>query len=601
MPSPHSAWPCVLVALACNVELSGPDAEPASVEAAPVERAATPPPPITGGTLLATADGAFAIASDPDRDVVHVVDLAKLRETATIALEPGARPFRAAEDDAGLVHVTLRGTGQLATIDPRRGRLVSTHGVCPNPRGITHDGDRDALLVACAGGELVELAAADRRELGRRRLAADLRDVFVDRGTTYVSRFRAAEVLELLEDGAKQDRAPLAPTISGTLRTPGTAWRTIARPEGGWIMLHQLANTAPLPAPPPGSGPLDFVDPDRDGYGGMRPCGGASSPALTVVLDDGTLVGSGPIAGIALAVDVALSPDGSTVAIASPSQHQQSQPETQMVSLSSYRLLDFVAEGECTAPGVALAVDDFVAVAYAPSGALLALTRAAPDLHVLGTDGSDHVIELAGQEIRDTGHELFHIDARRGISCASCHPEGGDDGRVWAFVDHGPRRTQALDAGIAGTAPFHWNGDMSDLVTLVHEVRQRRMGGAALTDKHVEALAEWMIAIPPQNPERIAPETGAVLFDELGCRSCHAGDALTSNAAADLGHGALQIPNLHGVANRPPYMHDGRCTTLRCATQDMLASTRPELPNDEQADEQADERVDALVAYLESL
>jgi mono/diheme cytochrome c family protein len=597
MSSNHRAWPFALVALACNVELSSPTVQ-GSVEDASVERAATPPPPITGGTLMVTRDGRFAVAADPDRDVVHVVDLSSLRETATIALDAGARPFRAAEDADGRIHVTLRGTGQVATIDARAGELIATVNVCPNPRGVAHDPDRDALVVACAGGELVTLAASDRRELDRRVVAADLRDVFVQSGTTYASRFRAAEVLEVLDEGSKQDAAPLSPSVHGVLRTPGTAWRTVPRSEGGWVMLHQLATTTPLSAPPPGVAG-DFTAADGDGYGGVVPCGSASSPALTAFLDDGTIVGSGPIAGIALAVDVALSPSGWTVAVASPSQHRPRDPETQSVSLTTYALLGFGASDECREPSAPLATADFVAVAYTPDGRLLALTRADPELHVFAADDpEDHeIVELEGDEIRDTGHDLFHLDALRGISCASCHPEGGDDGRVWAFVDQGPRRTQALDVGIEGTAPFHWRGDMADLTTLVHEVRQRRMGGAPLSADHVDAFAEWMLAIPRPNPERVATEpnalAGAALFDELGCRSCHYGDALTSNASADLGTGALQIPNLHGVATRPPYMHDGRCTTLRCATTDMLASTRPDVVDEAQ--------VDALVAYLESL
>ncbi|HWB81504.1 MAG TPA: c-type cytochrome [Nannocystaceae bacterium] len=598
MPSHHHAWSCALVALACNVELTKPVGGDSPVEAQPVERAATPPPPITGGTLLVTRDGAFAIASDPDRDVVHVVDLATLQETATIALASGARPFRAAEDAAGRVHVTLRGTGQLATIDPRSGELSSIVGVCPNPRGIAHDEARDAMAIACAGGELVTLAADDRQLLARRMLVPDLRDVFVEHGTTYVSRFRSAEVLEVLDEGTTQAGAPESPTVGAVLRTPGTAWRTVPHRDGGWVMLHQLATSTPLPAPPPGGGG-DFSQAIPEGYGGITPCGGASNPSITVVFDDGSQIGSGPIAGIALAVDVAISPDGWTVAIASPSQHRQRDLETKLASLTTYPLLNFTAPDECRDPNPSIATDDFVAVAYAPDGRLLALTRSRPQLYVFAAqDPDDHeVVELEGDEIRDTGHDLFHLDAHRGISCASCHPEGGDDGRVWAFVDQGPRRTQPLDVGIDGTAPFHWRGDMADLPTLVHEVRQRRMGGAVLSDAHVEAFSDWLLAIPKKNPERSAADTmveaGAALFDTLGCRSCHAGAALTNNAAADLGMGSLQIPNLHGVAMRPPYMHDGRCTTLHCATTEMLAATRPDVANDEQ--------VDALVAYLESL
>ena len=37
--------------------------------------AAVPPPPISGGTLIVSADGRLALAADPDRDLVYGVDL----------------------------------------------------------------------------------------------------------------------------------------------------------------------------------------------------------------------------------------------------------------------------------------------------------------------------------------------------------------------------------------------------------------------------------------------------------------------------------------------------------------------------------------------
>jgi hypothetical protein len=167
-------------------------------------------------------------------------------------------------------------------------------------------------------------------------------------------------------------------------------------------------------------------------------------------------------------------------------------------------------------------------------------------------------------------------------------------------VDQGPRRTQSLDAGIAGTEPFHWQGDMHDLSMLAHEVRQRRMGGAELTAERIAALQEWLFAIPQPNHERDGSDPlaarGAGLFTELGCRTCHSGPAFTSNGVADFGRGPLQIPNLRGVALRPPYMHDGRCATLSCATKEMIEVNKPGA-----LDHIGVEGLAAVVAYMETL
>jgi hypothetical protein len=613
----------MLVALACTMETSTLPSEQVDpiddgFDDRPVERAAEPPPPITGGTLLVTKDQAFAVASDPDRDVVHVVDLAQNVETATIELPGGARPFRGAEDAAGLVHVTLRGTGEVVAVDPYAGQLVSTTRACPNPRGIAYHEGRDAILVACAGGQLVEIAAAGGDVLDRRFIATDLRDVFVNAGATYVSRFRTAEVLRVLDpadvdpvqvEQTIPDGAPVSPNISGVLRMPSTAWRTVSTGDG-WLMLHQLASTQPLDAPPPGGEVEEFGSSGgffpggEGGYtGGGIPCGGATNPALSTKTPDGEIFTGNAMMGVALAVDVALSGDGTTIAVASPSQHEGFRGDTLPISLMRFDLLTFPGRGadECTFPETTLAVDDFVAVAYTHDGTLLAQTRADPQLYRFAGDGEPIVIDLAGEEIVDTGHDLFHLDTGSGIACASCHPEGGDDGRVWAFRDQGPRRTQALDAGLAGTEPFHWGGDMVDLPMLANEVRGRRMGGAAQSEERIAALQEWLFAIPQPNHERTGSDPmaarGAALFTELGCRTCHSGPAFTSNGVHDFGRGLLQIPNLRGVALRPPYMHDGRCDTLTCATQEMVEVTR----GPGELERIGLEGLTALVAYLETI
>src|SRR5207244_3010320 len=74
---------------------------------------------------------------------------------------------------------------------------------------------------------------------------------------------------------------------------------------------------------------------------------------------------------------------------------------------------------------------------------------------------NSRTVDLGGGSVFDTGHELFHRDAGAGIACASCHAEGGEDGRVWRFDPIGDRRTQAVHIGLKGTEPFHWDGDMT--------------------------------------------------------------------------------------------------------------------------------------------
>lgn len=582
----------------------------------PVVRAGTPPPPITGGTLLVTDDGAYALASDPDRDLVHIVDLATSKETATLSLDSGARPFRLAQDAAGLVHITLRGSGQVIAVDPVSGALITTTTICPNPRGIAFVEATNTMAVACAGGELVRVDA-DTGEITRRdRVAPDLRDVLLDDDTLLVTRFRSAEVLAVDSMGVSTARgAPLSLAAQGRPHAPSTAWRTFPMPYGGWMMLHQLANTAPLDASRPEESGHDDADTGfegdagtdfgGDGYGGGEfgpPCGGAVHPALSAMRPDGSIIHGMAVQNVALAVDAAMSPDGQKIVVAVPSQHNALdgfELESE-VGLIEFDLRDFdgSSDVECDVPNALDAFDDFVAVAFEPNGSLIAQTRASPSLYRI-TDGEVvEVIDLAGDEVVDTGHDLFHKDTGAGLACASCHPEGGDDGRVWSFTGIGPRRTQPLNVGLRGTEPFHWDGDMADMAMLVHEVRGRRMGGQGQPTDRVDALQAWVFEMPQPNPMRklsdAAATKGATLFLEYGCQECHSGPNLTSNAYSDLGGGPIQIPTLHGVSRRAPFMHDGSAPTLAAATRDMLALT----PSGAQAP--ADD-VDAMVAYLEAL
>src|SRR5262249_36168529 len=142
-----------------------------------VTKAATPVPPLSGGTLLMIGDGA-AVASDPERDQVYIVGLANRSVRATV-LQPGDQPGRLVQDAAGRPHVVVRRGGAVATIDVTTGAVTARRAVCTAPRGIAYQATGDLLHVACAGGELVSLPAAGGAAARTLTLDRDLRDVVV--------------------------------------------------------------------------------------------------------------------------------------------------------------------------------------------------------------------------------------------------------------------------------------------------------------------------------------------------------------------------------------------------------------------------------------
>lgn len=117
-------------------------------------------------------------------------------------------------------------------------------------------------------------------------------------------------------------------------------------------------------------------------------------------------------------------------------------------------------------------------------------------------------IQLGGISVRNTGHDLFHQASSSGIACASCHPEGAGDGRVWQFSGQGARRTQSLHNGIADTQPFHWDGELNGMDKLIDEVFVRGMGGVFQSPERLKALEHWLLGLKAAPALRVATDLG---------------------------------------------------------------------------------------------
>jgi mono/diheme cytochrome c family protein len=265
-----------------------------------------------------------------------------------------------------------------------------------------------------------------------------------------------------------------------------------------------------------------------------------------------------------LAVDVALSPDGKQLAIASAGNAHTGLPQVQLAALDQVQTGSPGCMGGSEAVG-APTTGQVVAVSYAANGTLYVQLR--EPARLWSTDGAT-AIALSEDTLPDTGHLIFHANSGSGIACASCHPEGGEDGRTWNFACLGPRRTQSLRGRISETKPFHWEGDMTDFPKLVNEVFVGRMSGPKTTDAQNDALLHWLDRVPdlPVLPstDTAAAERGRLLFQgDAKCGTCHLGTHLTNNVTVDVGTGApLQVPSLRGVRWRAPFLHDGSAATL---------------------------------------
>jgi mono/diheme cytochrome c family protein len=599
---------------------------------------AVKPTPISGGTLSVLADGSAAVVSDPERDTISIVDL-RTFTVRQIILQAGDEPGRSVEDADKRIHVALRGGGAVAVIDAASGVLVERRAVCKAPRGLAFQAVTAQIHVACADGKLVSLGAKDGVVARTLTLDPDLRDVLVRGSELWVTRFKSAEVLSVGSAGTLDRRISIPRGQAALARPPsndqngfestvtknvtveaGVAWRAVSGPAGGAVIVHQQEVVDDIEISPPSAQGSSYG-------GGMFDCSGIVKNTISSMAPDGSVV-STRLQGAPLPVDVATSADWVAIAHAGPADFTAPRPFLEFpendgapsstssggpalaggsVSVISQSTLSSGAE--CAFSEAFVPVQQpATAVAFTPDGKLLVQTREPAQLAVVANLFSGEqpvVVSLSNESRFDTGHELFHRDAGGGIACASCHPEGGEDGKTWRFAGTGERRTQSLQVGLQGTAPFHWNGDLDDVGELMAEVFVGRMGGVRESAPRLSTLSDWLFSIKAPPAVRDAGDAAALrgreLFNsrEVGCANCHSGAKFTNNETVAIDSVAttkLQVPSLVAIAYRAPFMHTG------CAAS-LSARFDPACGGDLHGNtaQLGDAQIGDLVAYLESL
>jgi mono/diheme cytochrome c family protein len=249
-----------------------------------------------------------------------------------------------------------------------------------------------------------------------------------------------------------------------------------------------------------------------------------------------------------------------------------------------------------------------IAVAFDLVGDLLVQTREPAQLLIIANQdavlGSPTAVKLSDASRDDSGHDIFHTGAGALIACASCHPEGGDDGFVWT-LNGDLRRTPSMRGTIEGTAPYHWPGDEANFSVLTNDVYTNRMAGGPLEPAQLSALQGWVQTIPappaPSWVDAAAAARGQVPFErsDTGCSTCHSGAKFTNNETLDVGTGgAFQVPPLVGVSWRFPFLHDGCAQTL---AERFALDGGCDTPAHGTTSQLSAQDLSDLIAYLESI
>jgi hypothetical protein len=208
----------------------------------------------------------------------------------------------------------------------------------------------------------------------------------------------------------------------------------------------------------------------------------------------------------------------------------------------------------------------------------------------------------------DKGRAVFHdagnpAISAAGFACATCHPDGTDDGQVWLVKDEvkaadALRQTPTLAGRIATTDRFGWHGE--DPTLDAHLTRTvKRLDGSGMNGVDSRQLAAYVRSLgSARRTQEHAPELvakGRTLFesDALGCNSCHTEHGRRGGTMGVIREGGpLRSPSLVSVAITGPYLHDGSLETL----EDVLTMKQKVLEIS-----LAPEEKKALLAYLVTL
>ncbi|MEE2829094.1 MAG: hypothetical protein VX498_07895 [Myxococcota bacterium] len=223
------------------------------------------------------------------------------------------------------------------------------------------------------------------------------------------------------------------------------------------------------------------------------------------------------------------------------------------------------------------------------------------------------LVEFAGNSLPadvEAGRRLFYStnDSRMagkgsGVSCATCHFGGRNDGLTWTFQSGGQRQTPSLAGVVSLTAPVTWTDEVPSVMDEVVITSQGRMGGSGLSELDalkVASYVDWSreVDLPLADSTSASVLRGQEVFEreDVGCADCHNGVSYTDNEAYDMyGLEGVQTRSLVGVAATAPYLHDGSAPSIEA----VLLGARDGSMGDTSS--LTDQEMDDLAEFLKSL
>ncbi|MEM7612868.1 MAG: PKD domain-containing protein, partial [Pseudomonadota bacterium] len=572
---------------------------------------------------------------NPDNDTVSVVDSEMMSVVTEIPVSEEPRSLALAPD--GRVWIVSKAASVINVIDPATYQIVDMFffDVATQPHGLAMS-DTAAYVVLEATGEVVSLNAFSGAESGRMTLGGRPRHISHDpsTGSLYVTQFVTpalpdeATANPVLDDGLNQyggqvwvlDASTLSISDSVVLQHSD---RQVSEHSGPGVPNY----LGPAVISPDGTSAWVPSKQDNILAGGLR-----GGPGLT--FDQTVRAIASKIALPSREEDFAMRVDLDNASVASHSAFGpygihlftalEGNREIAVIDVfSGVELIRFDTDFAPQAVSVSddgsrLYVHNFMGRSVGVYDIAEMVESGAVNVPLLATVPTVGNESLAADVL--LGKRLFY-DARDDrlaaldyMSCASCHNEGSDDGRVWDFTSMGEglRNTISLNgrAGM-GHGFLHWSANFDEVQDFEGQIRGFAGGTGLMSNADfftgtrseplgdpkqgisadLDALAAYVRSLDraPLSPFRgldrefdAVAQAGVDVFRSAGCADCHTPASMTDSSDGDGLHdigtirassgdrlggqlNGIDTPTLVGVWKTPPYLHDGSQTTLEGA------------------------------------
>lgn len=549
------------------------------------------------GASIAFLSGKNQVAVvNPDQGSISIVDANSLATLSTI--DVGGEPHALLEVANGNILVTNSRGGEIVAVDPVSATVVGRNTICDGPSGLAESADRSFVVVACEWDGIVDRVDPSTLEYSHMgQLLTRPRAVAVvgngNSSSVIVSEFTGGDVVRIGPD-ATQTHVSLVPSSAPyrdalTKMTANLA-TTVVPANGNLLVAYELVNHT-------GDTSLEKIASDygsvSDGNPKINPVVASlnvaadgtpslgGSTLLYSVFDGGGRVFNGPVAIAAWShYEIVANVSTNNVAIIDENNGDPTKRAVGNVSVG--------------AGPSGVAVDQAHGIAYVDNAfdgsiSKIDLSQASAPATLPSQPLQTQIRTLSQpySAAARAGRKLFfdasntHVTPSGVVACATCHPNGGDDGLIW-FIQTSEiplkrRRTPALWNAHTATAPFHWNGQYATMDDLAEATITDLMAGDGLLVDldSVQAYIDEMVA-PPVAPagDATAIARGKTLFESAGtqCSTCHSGADFTDDQlhavlnpmslTSDDSFPIANTPALHGLFLRAPYFHDGRSPTL---------------------------------------